>query len=185
MIYLRFLIQFVQENPTNKTEVYKSVDYLYFMLGKYMNLLKTGSTSPSKSKAAETDKFELKKIGAKNVYMLGKLMREIYYKSTTFCKEVTEKKTLIFLNQLLGISPLFCLFSLFYSYLIDVSKIMITEKGAEVNYVYKINVVFLDILYTIMNPYKGTFFLLLSFPCFHLFSYFKTISTTLLKQIKI
>lgn len=106
VIYLRFLIQFVQENPTNKTEVYKSVDYLYFMLGKYMNLLKTGSTSPSKSKAEVTDKFELKKIGAKNVYMLGKLMREIYYKSTTFCKEVTEKKSLIFLNQLLGISHL-------------------------------------------------------------------------------
>lgn len=37
---------------------------------------------------------------------------------------------------------------------------MIFEKGAEVNYIYKINVVFLDILHTIMNPYKGIIFIL-------------------------
>lgn len=104
MIYLRFLIQFVQENPTNKAAVYKSVDYLYFMLGKYMSQLKSSHISPTKfsDKRIATVESEIK-IAAKNVYTLGKLLREIYFKSTSFCKEVTEKKSLIFLNQLLGI----------------------------------------------------------------------------------
>jgi hypothetical protein len=50
----------------------------------------------SKSKA------NLKLRCANNVLVLGKLMQEIYYQSPSFCKEVTEKKSLIFLNQLLG-----------------------------------------------------------------------------------
>jgi hypothetical protein len=39
---------------------------------------------------------------AKRIFLLGKLLREIYYQSPSFCHDVTEKKALIFLNQLLG-----------------------------------------------------------------------------------
>lgn len=39
---------------------------------------------------------------ARRIFLLSKLLREIYFQSPSFCHDVTEKKALIFLNQLLG-----------------------------------------------------------------------------------